>query len=194
MKVGLYFGSFNPVHNGHMVIASYLSEFTDLDSVWFIVSPHNPLKTKSSLLKDHHRLQLVKIAIDDYPKLKASDIEFGLPQPSYTINTLSHLFDKHPEHQFVLILGADNLETFTKWKNWEQILELVELYVYPRKDSDGGELLHHPKVKVINAPLMELSSTFIRESIAAGKDVRYMVPQAVWNYIREMHFYENRLI
>ena len=193
MKVGLYFGSFNPVHNGHMVIASYLSEFTDLDSVWFIVSPHNPLKTKSSLLKDHHRLQLVKIAIDDYPKLKASDIEFGLPQPSYTINTLSHLFDKHLEHQFVLILGADNLETFTKWKNWEQILELVELYVYPRKDSDGGELLHHPKVKVINAPLMELSSTFIREAIAAGKDVRYMVPQAVWNYLREMHFYEKRL-
>ena len=194
MKVGLYFGSFNPVHNGHMVIASYLSEFTDLDSVWFIVSPHNPLKTKSSLLKDHHRLQLVKIAIDDYPKLKASDIEFGLPQPSYTINTLSHLFDKHLEHQFVLILGADNLETFTKWKNWEQILELVELYVYPRKDSNGGELLHHPKVKVINAPKMELSSTFIREAIASGRDVRYMVPQAVWNYIREMHFYENRLI
>jgi len=194
MKLGLYFGSFNPVHSGHMVIASYLSEFTDLDNVWFVVSPHNPLKSKSSLLKDHHRLQLVKIAIDDYPKLKASDIEFTLPQPSYTINTLSHLFDKHPEHQFVLILGADNLETFTKWKNWEQILELVELYVYPRKDSDGGELLHHPKVKVINAPLMELSSTFIREAIVAGKDVRYMVPAAAWNYMREMHFYENRLI
>jgi nicotinate-nucleotide adenylyltransferase len=192
MKIGLFFGSFNPVHCGHMIIASYLAEFTDLDKVWFVVSPHNPLKPKQSLLKDHHRLQMVRIAIDDYPKLKASDIEFGLPQPSYTIHTLAHLFDKHPEHQFVLLLGADNLETFKKWKNWEQILEQVELYVYPRNGSDGGKLLHHPKVKVINAPVMELSSTFIRESIAGGKDVRYMVPGAVWTYLREMHFYEAR--
>ncbi|MFM2206355.1 MAG: hypothetical protein RL213_330 [Bacteroidota bacterium] len=190
MKIGLFFGSFNPVHNGHMVIASYLAEFTDLEQVWFVVSPHNPLKDKSSLLSDHHRLQLVKTAIGDYRKLKASNIEFSLPKPSYTINTLSYLFEKHPEHTFVLILGADNLETFKKWKNWEQILEAVELYVYPRRESDGGELLHHPKVKVVDAPLMELSATFIRKAIREGKDVRYMVPGAVWEQMREMHFYE----
>jgi nicotinate-nucleotide adenylyltransferase len=190
MKIGLFFGSFNPVHNGHMVIASYLAEFTDLDQVWFVVSPHNPLKDKSSLLSDHHRLQLVRTAIGDYRKLKASNIEFSLPKPSYTINTLSYLFEKHPEHTFALILGADNLETFKKWKNWEQILEAVELYVYPRRDSDGGELLHHPKVKVVEAPMMELSATFIRKAIHEGRDVRYMLPAAVWEYMREMHFYE----
>jgi nicotinate-nucleotide adenylyltransferase len=190
MKIGLFFGSFNPVHTGHLVIASYLAEFTDLDQVWLVVSPHNPLKDKSSLLSDHHRLQLVRAAIGDYRKLKASNIEFSLPKPSYTVHTLTYLFEQHPEHTFALILGADNLETFKKWKNWEQILEMVELYVYPRKESEGGELLHHPKVKVVQAPTMELSATFIRKAIREGKDVRYMLPTAVWDYIREMHFYE----
>lgn len=190
MKIGLFFGSFNPVHNGHMVIASYMAEFTDLDQVWFVVSPHNPLKDKTTLLSDHHRLQLVNIAIGDYSRLKSSNIEFSLPKPSYTINTLAYLFEKHPEHRFVLLLGADNLDTFKKWKNWERILELVELYVYPRKGSDGGDLLHHPNVKVIDAPMMELSATFIRNAIKSGKDVRYMLPSSVWDYIREMHFYE----
>ena len=190
MKIGLFFGSFNPVHAGHMVIASYLAEFTDLDQVWLVVSPHNPLKEKSSLLSDHHRLQLVRKAIGEYSKLKASNIEFSLPKPSYTVHTLAYLFEQHPEHRFVLILGADNLETFKKWKNWEQILEMVELYVYPRRDSDGGDLLHHPKVKTVDAPMMELSATFIRKSIREGKDVRYMLPSGVWDYIREMHFYE----
>ncbi len=190
MKIGLFFGSFNPVHNGHMVIASYMAEYTDLEQVWFVVSPHNPLKEKDSLLADHHRLQLVKIAIGDYRKLKASDIEFSLPKPSYTIHTLTYLFEKHPSHQFVLIMGADNLETFHKWKNWEQILESVELYVYPRKDNQGGNLLHHPRVKVVAAPQMEISATFIRKAIKTSKDVRYMLPQYVWEYIQEMHFYE----
>lgn len=190
MKIGLYFGSFNPVHTGHLVIASYMAEFTDLDQVWLVVSPHNPLKQKDTLLADHHRLQMVRLAIGDYRKLKASDIEFSLPKPSYTIHTLTYLKEKHTDHEFVLIMGADNLETFTKWKNWEQILESVELYVYPRKESDGGSLLHHPKVKVFHAPHMELSATFIRDSIRQKKDVRYMLPQSVWEYIREMHFYE----
>jgi len=190
MKIGLFFGSFNPVHNGHMAIAGYLAEFTDLDQVWFVVSPHNPLKEKESLLADHHRLQLVNIAIGDYKKLKASNIEFSLPKPSYTVHTLSYLFEKHPEHEFVLILGADNLSSFRKWKNWEQILELVQLYVYPRRESDGGDLLQHHSVKLVNAPLMELSATFIRKAIRDGKDVRFMVPTAVWEYMREMHFYE----
>lgn len=190
MKTGLFFGSFNPIHVGHMVIASYMAEFTDLDQVWFVVSPHNPLKQKDSLLDDHHRLQLVRLAIDDNRKLKASNIEFGLPQPSYTVNTLAYLSEKHPEHRFVLLMGADNLTTFKKWKNWERILEMVEVYVYPRRESDGGELLHHPKVKVVNAPVMELSATFIREAIRNGKDVRYMLPDSVWKYVKEMHFYE----
>lgn len=190
MKIGLFFGSFNPVHNGHMIIAGYMSEFTDLGQVWFVVSPHNPLKMKDSLLQDYHRMTLVKIAIGDNRKLKASDIEFKLPRPSYTIHTLTYLFEKFPEHQFVLILGSDNLESFKKWKNYEQILEQVELYVYPRKTSDGGDLINHEKVKIIPAPLMELSSSFIREAIVNKKDIRYMLPEKVWEYIDEMNFYK----
>ena len=192
MKIGLFFGSFNPVHCGHMVLAGYMSEFTDLEQIWFIVSPHNPLKLKNSLLQDYHRLSLVKIAIGDNRKLKASDIEFKLPRPSYTINTLAYLFEKFPSHQFVLILGSDNLESFTKWKNYSEILDQVELYVYTRKDSAGGELINHPKVKKIPAPLMEISSSFIRDAIHNKKDIRYMLPEKVWEYIDEMSFYKNR--
>ena len=189
MKIGLFFGSFNPVHCGHMILAGYMSEFTDLEQVWFIVSPHNPLKVKDSLLQDYHRMSLVKIAIGDNRKLKASDIEFKLPRPSFTINTLTYLFEKFPEHQFVLILGSDNLESFHKWKNYTEILEQVELYIYPRMGSDGGELINHQKVKTFSAPLMEISSSFIRESIKNKKDVRYMMPEKVWEYMDEMNFY-----
>ena len=189
MKIGLFFGSFNPVHCGHMIIAGYMSEFTDLEQVWFIVSPHNPLKIKNTLLQDYHRMTLVKTAIGDNRKLKASDIEFKLTRPSYTVHTLAYLYEKFPMHHFVLILGSDNLETFQKWKNYEQILEQVELYVYPRKDSAGGELKNHPKVRYINAPVMEISSSFIRTSIKDKKDVRYMMPEKVWEYIDEMNFY-----
>ena len=189
MKIGLFFGSFNPVHCGHMILAGYMSEFTDLEQVWFIVSPHNPLKVKESLLQDYHRMSLVKIAIGDNRKLKASDIEFKLPRPSFTINTLTYLFEKFPEHQFVLILGSDNLESFHKWKNYTEILEQVELYIYPRMGSDGGELINHQKVKTFSAPLMEISSSFIRESIKNKKDVRYMMPEKVWEYMDEMNFY-----
>lgn len=192
MKIGLFFGSFNPVHCGHMIIAGYMSEFTDLDQVWFIVSPHNPLKLKNSLLQDYHRMTLVKIAIGSNRKIKASDIEFKLPRPSFTINTLAYLFEKFPAHQFVLILGSDNLESFHKWKNYKQILEQVELYIYPRKDSDGGELKSHPNVKKIPAPLMEISSSFIREAIKNKKDVRYMLPEKVWEYLDEMNFYKSK--
>ena len=190
MNVGLYFGSFNPIHNGHLVIAGYMAEFTDLDQVWFVVSPHNPLKLKHTLLQDYHRLSMVKIAIGDSRKLKASDIEFKLPKPSYTINTLAYLFEKFPQNQFVLIMGGDNLDSFPKWKNYEQILEQVELYVYPRKEASISELMKHPKVKLINAPLMELSSSFIRESIKTKKDVRYKNPEKDWDYIEEMNFYK----
>jgi len=190
MKIGLFFGSFNPIHTGHMVLANYMLEFTDLEKIWFIVSPHNPLKQKSSLLHERYRLEMVTLAIGDNNKMKASDIEFKLPQPSYTINTLAHLQEKYPGNDFALIMGADNLENFHKWKNYEEILKQVELYVYPRPGASGGSLSSHKKVKLVNAPLMEISSTEIRNAIKEKKDVRYFVPQATWEYIKEMHFYE----
>lgn len=190
MKIGLYFGSFNPIHTGHLVIASFMAEFAGLEQVWLVVSPHNPLKMHQTLLQDYHRLQLVKIAIGDNRKLKTSDVEFKLSKPSYTINTLNHLKEQFPQHQFTLIVGADILESFHEWKNYEQILQQYELYVYPRPNSTGGDLMKHPKVKFVQAPLMEISSTFIRDGIRNKKDVRYMMPESVWDYIEEMHFYE----
>ena len=173
-----------------MVIAGYLSEFSDLDQVWFVVSPHNPLKPAGSLLQDYHRFHLVELAIGNNKKLKASKIEFELPRPSFTIHTLAYLKEKFPNEEFALILGSDNLESFKKWKNYEMILEEHQLYVYPRPMHDGGELKNHRHVKFIEAPLMELSSTFIRKSIKEGKDIQYMLPAAVYDYIDEMNFYK----
>lgn len=190
MKIGLYFGSFNPIHNGHLIIASYMAEFTDLNQVWMVVSPHNPLKPSASLLQDYHRYYLVELAIGNNKKLKPSKIEFNLPKPSYTIHTLTYLHEKFPQHEFALIMGSDNLTTFNKWKNYELILANHDIYVYPRPLDDGGELKNHERVKIINAPLMEISSSFIRKSIKEKKDVRYMIPESVHNYIEEMHFYE----
>lgn len=190
MKVGLFFGSFNPVHTGHLVLANYMLEYTDLERIWFVVSPHNPLKKKSTLLDEKQRLLMVNLAIGDNIKLKASNIEFNLPQPSYTIVTLTYLKEKYSQHEFVLIMGADNLENFHKWKNYEEILKHHQLYIYPRPESDGGKLKDHPQIKLINAPLMEISSTAIRQAIKEKKDMRYFMPEAVWQYIKEMHFYE----
>lgn len=190
MKTGLFFGSFNPIHVGHMVLANYMLEYTDLEQIWFVVSPQNPFKNKSSLLNEQHRLQLVNIAIGDNNKLKASNIEFKLPQPSYTITTLSYLMEKYPENHYGLIMGSDNLKSFPKWKNYEEILKQFELYVYPRPNQDGGILKDHEKVKMVDAPFIEISSTAIRKGIKEKKDLRYFVPRAVWNYIKEMHFYE----
>ena len=191
MKVGLFFGSFNPVHVGHLVLANYMLEFTDLERVWFVISPHNPLKKKASLLHERHRLQLVQAAIGNNNRMKASDVEFRLPQPSYTVNTLAHLQEKYPGHRFALIMGADNLAGFHKWKNYEAILEHYELYVYPRQDGfPETELSAHPHVKLIPAPRIEISSTMIRQGIKDKKDLRYFLAPAVWDYIKEMHFYE----
>lgn len=192
MKVGLFFGTFNPIHVGHLIIANHMAEFTDLEEVWFIVTPHNPFKVKSSLLADHHRYQLVMEATEDYPKLKPSNIEFGLPQPNYTIHTLAHLYEKYPEHKFNLILGLDNLNSFRKWKNHETILENHELYVYPRisRSQKGSDLIDHPKVKLIKAPIVEISSTFIRNAVREKKNIRAMMPYKAWKYLDEMNFYK----
>jgi nicotinate-nucleotide adenylyltransferase len=190
LKTGLFFGSFNPIHVGHMVLANYMLEFTDLSELWFVVSPHNPLKEKQTLLNSKHRLYMVNLAVEYQPKMKASNIEFKLPQPSYTINTLVHLKEKYPKKEFVLIMGSDNLQTLSKWKNYEELLRNYDIYVYPRPGADGGEFKDHPKVKITSAPLMNISSTFIREAIRDKKKPNFFVPPNVWEYISEMHFYE----
>ena len=192
MKVGLFFGSFNPIHIGHLVIANHLVEYSDLDQVWFVVTPHNPFKNKNTLLDNYQRLEMVYRATKDYIKLKPSDIEFNLPQPNYTINTLVHLQEKYPQHEFALIMGEDNLKSFHKWKNYELILENHHIYVYPRVSDQKVETRFdgRKKIHVINAPLMELSSTFIRNAIKEGKNVQPMLPQHVWEYLDEMNFYK----
>jgi nicotinate-nucleotide adenylyltransferase len=189
-NIGLFFGSFNPIHLGHMIIAHYALEFTDLEEIWFIISPHNPFKDKKTLLADHHRFYMVNLAVEDEYRMKASNIEFQLPKPSYTITTLTYLHEKHPGKRFVLLTGSDVLPTFHKWKNYEQILQFYELYVYPRPRTEPHSYLDHPKVKFIDAPLIGISSSFIRESVRKGKDVSFLLPEKVYRHIREMHFYE----
>jgi nicotinate-nucleotide adenylyltransferase len=192
LKIGLYFGTFNPIHVGHLIIANHIAEYSGLDQVWMVVTPHNPLKKKDTLLDDYQRLHLVFLATEDYPKIKPSDIEFKLSQPNYTVNTLAHLQDKFPQHEFALIIGEDNLKTFHKWKNYEVILQNHDLYVYPRISSEieNLELKNHPKVHIIEAPVVEISSTFIRENIKNKKNVRPLLPSKVWEYIDHNNFYK----
>jgi len=192
MNIGLYFGTFNPIHVGHMIIANHIVEFSDLDEVWFVVTPHNPFKKKSTLLEDNHRLQMVRIATEDFPKLKPSNIEFNLPQPNYTVNTLTHLYEKYPQHHFSLIMGEDNLQSFHKWKNYENILKNHQLYVYPRvyENHTKSKFHDHQKVQFVNAPIVEISSTFIRKSIKEGKNITPLLPKSVWVYLDEMNFYK----
>ena len=191
MKIGLYFGTFNPIHVGHLIIANHLAEHTNLQQIWMMVTPHNPLKDKNSLLDDYQRLHLVHLATEDYIKIKPSDFEFKLSQPNYTINTLSHLKDQYPEHVFSLIMGEDNLKNFHKWKNYEAILENYEIYVYPRISSeiDNNQFKNHPKIHIINAPIVEISSTFIRENIKHKKNVQPLLSNKVWEYINKSGFY-----
>jgi len=195
-KIGLYFGSFNPIHIGHIAIAGYMTEFAGLRQVWFVVSPQNPLKKKETLLPDHQRLYMTQLAIGDNDRLKASDIELKMPVPSYTIDTLAFLQEKYPYHEFCLVMGEDNLYTLHKWKNAEELIKKYPIYYYPRPDSvrPSSPVLDHIFVKAeihpSDAPLMEISGTFIRNGIKRGKDMSYFLPPPVWKYIREMHFYE----
>ena len=191
-KIGLYFGTFNPIHIGHLILANHFAETTDLDQVWLVVTPQNPMKRKDSILDNHHRLELVYKATYDYPKLRPSDIEFGLPIPNYTINSLTHLEEKHPNKQFVLLMGEDNLVSFPKWKNYELILERYELYVYPRKTDRTipKQFQNNPKINLIDAPQIELSSSAIRKAIKANQNIRPLLPPESWLYLDEMNFYK----
>jgi nicotinate-nucleotide adenylyltransferase len=188
-KTGLFFGSFNPVHIGHMIIANFMVTQTTLDEVWLVVSPQNPLKPKQSLARDHDRLHLVRLAIGDNPYLRASDIEFGLPQPSYTIDTLTYLRERYPEREFILIMGGDNLNTLHKWKNYELLLRDYRIFVYQRPDYDLGDLAGHPHVQLFEAPLMKISASYIRRCLEAGHSVQYLVPEAVFAYLEGSGLY-----
>ena len=191
-KIGLYFGSFNPIHIGHLILANYLAEHSDLNEIWLVVTPQNPFKDKKSLLDNASRLEMVALSLKEYDKLKPCDIEFHLPQPNYTIDTLIHLEEKYPQHIFSLIMGEDNLKSFHKWKNYEVILSRYFIYVYPRL-SEGEvpvQLPDHEHIVYIKTPIIELSATAIREDIAQGRDVRPMLPANVWNYIDKWGFYK----
>ena len=202
MNVGLFFGSFNPIHVGHLIIADHMANHSELDEVWLVVSPQNPLKEKKSLLADHHRLALVREAVDSNLKLKASDIEFKLPIPSYTVSTLVYLKEKHPSYNFSLIMGEDNIRTLHKWYNYENIIDQNKIYVYPRvlttqelnapkEDKEDNGLMKHPNVRfLVDSPVMKVSSSFIRNEIKAGNDVRYLLTEPVYKYVDEMNFYK----
>jgi nicotinate-nucleotide adenylyltransferase len=190
IKTGLFFGSFNPIHVGHTVIANFMIEFSDLDQLWFVVSPHNPLKEKKSLLKGYHRLEMVRLALEDDDRLWESDIEFHMPRPSYTIDTLTYLEEKNPGMEFHLVMGADGLQTFHKWKHAGLIEQKYHRFIYPRPGTDMETLADTPNATLMEAPMMDISSSFIRSAIRQGKDVRYMVPPGAYRYMRDMHFYE----
>ncbi len=191
-NIGLYFGTFNPIHVGHLIIANHLVENSDLDEIWFVITPHSPFKKKSSLLDNHHRYEMVEIATKNYDNINPSDIEFKLPQPNYTIHTLAYISDKYPNKKFSIIMGEDNLKAFHKWKNYDVILEDYDIYVYPRISQGKIEIQfeNHPKIHKVNAPIIGISSTMIRDGIKNKKNIRPLLDNDVFKYVDEMNFYK----
>ena len=190
MKIGLYFGSFNPVHVAHLIIANHILNETDIERIWFVVSPQNPFKTESNLLNEYHRLNVVRLATEDDNRIKASDIEFGLPKPSYTTSTLAYLAEKHPEHEFCIIMGSDSFQNLYKWKNYEVIIKNYTIYVYIRPGFEATNDIG-ANLCILNAPLLQLSATQLRKYIKEGKSVRYMIPDKVLEEIEKGGYYKN---
>lgn len=191
MKIGLFFGSFNPIHVGHLIIANYMAQHSDLEQIWLVVSPHNPLKDKKTLARDRDRLNMIELAIENNARLRASNIEFKMPQPSYTVDTLAYLAELYPQHEFALIMGGDNLASLHKWKNYEVILQRHLIYVYVRPEYALGDLATHANVRLLHdVPQMQISATFIRESIATKKSIQYLVPDKVLRYVEESGLYK----
>ncbi|MGM0530388.1 MAG: nicotinate (nicotinamide) nucleotide adenylyltransferase [Bacteroidota bacterium] len=190
MKVGLFFGSFNPIHIGHLAMANYFAEFTDLERIWLVISPQSPFKTKKNLLAEHHRYYMAQLALENDMQISPTNIEFHLPKPSYTIDTLTYLSEKYPRNNFNLILGSDNLTYLHKWKNFHELIQQYTIYVYPRPEIDPTRYAERYHFEIVSAPLIEISSSFIRNSIKQGKDVRYFLPSKVYEYMKKMHFYE----
>ena len=192
MKIGLYFGSFNPIHIGHLIIAQHILNHTEIQRLWFVISPHNPLKDKASLANDRDRLHLVQLAIEDNPSMKASDIEFKLPQPSYTIDTLTYIKEKYPRYEFALIMGADNLLSLPKWKNYQLLINNYPIYIYKRPNYPiESALVQHENIHILDTPLLDISSTWIRQLIKTKKSIRYLVPEKVFEYLESSHLYRN---
>ncbi len=190
MTVGLFFGSFNPIHIGHLAIANYMLAYTEMKELWFVVSPHNPFKKRQNMLSESDRLHLVNLAIEDHLSYRSCDIEFRMPKPSYTIDTLARLAEKHPHRKFVLIMGSDNLDQFHKWKNSEMIIANYHRYIYPRPGTPPHLLQNIENATLTVAPMMDISSTFVRQAIAEGKDIPFFLHDKVYQYIKDMHFYE----
>ena len=189
-EIGLFFGSFNPIHIGHLILANYIVEYTEMKELWFVVSPQNPFKEKTTLLPEIHRLAMVDRAIDIDTRFKASNIEFKLPKPSYTTNTLAHLAEKYPDYKFSLILGEDHLTHLHKWKNAEYHVKNHTIYVYPRPGATAGKFNDSENIHLLDAPQIEISASFIRKAIMEKKDVSWFLPKGAWNYMDEMGFYK----
>lgn len=190
MQIGLFFGSFNPIHIGHLIIANVVHEFSKMEEIWFIVSPLNPHKRNSrSLIHEFDRMDMVELAIEENIHFRASDIEFNLPKPNYTIDTLTYLKEKFPQHEFKVIIGGDNLDSFKKWKNYQSILENFGLLVYPRPNANGTDFQGHPNVELVKAPILDISASFIRKCIKANQSIRYLVPDKVNEYIKRKKLY-----
>ena len=190
MKIGLYFGSFNPVHTGHMIIANHLVNVSDIDQVWMVVSPQNPFKKRKNLADGYDRLHLAELAIGDNPNIRTCNIEFELPVPSYTIDTLTYLQERNPDFEFSLIMGSDNIEKFHKWKNFEMILDHYSIYIYQRAGNISDLYIEYDNIHYLDAPLLDISSSYIRKLIKDGKSVRYMVPHEVYKYLMESNMYK----